>query len=324
LGCRNYVFKNANDKNDSELIENFIGNFYQNNMPPAKIYVSSKPSGIAVIENALSGLHKINVKILKPIRGRYIDQIKKSVDNASAYLRQIIHAEDHFAQVLKELEGTFNTSHPVSKIEVYDNSHLMGKSCIGSRIVWSGGDFKKNEYKKYNLQNLIQTGGNDYEMLYQVLSRRFRDREELKNFFIIDGGIGHVSTVNKVLEELKINIDFICISKGKDRNSGNEEIYDKFCKKYSLNKRSDLKKFIQKIRDEAHRFALSSHKVLRKKEMFATKLDLISGLGSKRKRSLLNHFGSLQKIKDASIPDLSRVEGISQKIAEKIYNFFRQ
>ncbi|MEQ9115311.1 MAG: excinuclease ABC subunit UvrC [Rickettsiales bacterium] len=320
LGDRNYNIKNLYALKEEHLVEKFIGSFYQKNIPAKKICVNALPDNIDVIEKALSNLHDTKVSISCPIKGSYKLQVRKSLANAKVFLEQAISANKHYVSILRKLRDIFSVSFSSNKIEVYDNSHIMGKNCVGARIVWYDGEFQKKYYRRYNLDNFIETGGDDYQMLYQVLKRRLKGRKELDNFFIFDGGKGHLMIVNKILSELKINIDFICISKGRDRNSGNETIYGKDGNIYELNKKDEVKQFLQRLRDEAHRYALSTHQKKRQNNMFITKLDMIPGIGSKRKNSLLSHFGSLKRIGEASPEELTKVNLISQKFAKKIYD----
>ena len=215
-------------------------------------------------------------------------------------------------------------------LEVYDNSHIQGTDCIGALISFGNEGFIKKKYRKFNIKN-DAVKGDDYGMLKEVLFRRFsRAIKEksgslsLPDLIMIDGGKGQYSVSREVLNELGLHdLPIIAIAKGKNRNAGEEKMYFEG-KEFKFEKNDPLLFFIQRLRDEAHRFAISSHRAKRKKNLSKSLLDQIEGIGKQRKRALLNHFGSARSVESASFDDLKSVEGIEDNIAKKIYNYFHE
>ena len=241
----------------------------------------------------------------------------------------------YFEIYLIKLKTIFNLKKQIKKIEVYDNSHHQGKAPIGAMIAFNEDGFMKSMYRRYNInsnynkktaakQNEFQNN-NDYLMMEEVLRRRLigKNSSNYPDLIIIDGGKGHLNIALSVLENLKIdNIEVIAISKGIKRDSGRENFYTQGIDKFSFDKNNATLFFLQKLRDEVHRFAIAGHRLKSKKIIFKNPLDEIEGIGSKRKRALLNEFGSAKAVKTASLRDLSKVEGINESIAKKIFNFF--
>lgn len=324
LGSKNYYPKVIETAEVVTVVESFMGNFYQKNIPPKEILLNIELNEKEIVEAALYNLHKVKLKIMRPLKGdkkRLVDLVEI---NAKTALSNLSKRYQQYQDILIRMEHIFRITKNISKIEVYDNSHIFGQNAVGARIMWQNGEFNKNEYKKYNLINKNARGGDDYEMFRQVFFRRFRERKDLDSFFIIDGGKGHLHIINDILSELKINIDFICVSKGRDRNAGNEIIYNKYGEEIVLDNKDQLKHFIQVLRDEAHRFAISSHRVRRSKNLFNSKLDNIPGIGPKKRKKLLSYFGSVAAIQEAGIEALLKVENINSKTAEIIYQYFRK
>ncbi len=215
-------------------------------------------------------------------------------------------------------------------IEVYDNSHIQGTDSIGALICFGREGFIKKRYRKFNIKN-SEVKNDDYGMMKEVLFRRFSKAVKeksgslsLPDLVVLDGGKGQYSVGREVLDELGLyDLPIIAVAKGKRRNAGEEKIYFKG-KEYKLNKNDPLLFFIQRIRDEAHRFAISTHRAKRKKNLSKSLLDQIQGIGKQRKRALLNHFGSARAVESASFDDLKSVEGIEDNIAKKIYDYFHE
>ena len=215
-----------------------------------------------------------------------------------------------------------------SELKVYDNSHLSGTDAIGAMIVYQNFEFSKNHYKKFNAKTKSDRIFDDYKMMAEMIERRFNFSEEWKkelpNLIIIDGGKGQLNTVNKILTEKKLfNIDLLSISKGKNRKSSEDKIHS-ITQNINLNNNEKEFYFIQKLRDEAHRFAVSSHKIKRSKKMKNSTFDQITGIGKKTKYNLLNYFGTIENIQSASLVDLKKVEGIGSETAKKIYKEFNK
>lgn len=322
FGSKIYFPICTSEATEQEVLNAFIGGFYQKNLPPAEIILSHKLEHEQTILEALKNLHiGVRTRFTAPKLGRKKELIDLATNNA----KQALELEENEKQKNKKLSELlaefFSLKNPVNTIEIYDNSHIFGASAVGAKVAWNQDGFDKDNYRKYNLHSSNIKGGDDYDMLKTVLLRRFRERKHLPDLLIIDGGKGHRSIVLDVLQELGLEIEFMCISKGIDRNSGNEIIIDKFGKEFFLDKNSELKKFIQILRDEAHRFAITSHRIRRKNQMLDSKLLKIPGIGAVRKRSLLNYFGSVDNIASASVQEIAKVPGISIQVAEQIYQF---
>ncbi|MDC0513919.1 hypothetical protein OAN67_02820 [Pelagibacteraceae bacterium] len=224
----------------------------------------------------------------------------------------------------------FSLNTNISLLEVYDNSHIQGTDCVGALICFGNEGFVKKRYRKFNIKN-NSVKGDDYGMLKEVLFRRFSKvmKEKsgslsLPDLIMVDGGKGQYSVSREVLNELGLHdLPIIAIAKGENRNAGEEKMYYQN-KEFELAKNDPLLFFIQRLRDEAHRFAISSHRAKRKKNLSKSLLDQIDGIGKQRKRALLNHFGSARSVESASFDDLKSVDGIEDNIAKKIYNYFHE
>jgi excinuclease ABC subunit C len=323
FGCKTYLPIVNADTSAQELLDSFIGSFYQRNIPPKVILLNEPLTDVKLIETALKSLYGIRVSILVPKLGDKRKLVEFTLNNAVEAAKASNIKHQKYTEIIAELKQLFAISKDIARIEAYDNSHIFGRGAVGAKIVWERGEFNKKLYRKYNLDNKNLYGGDDYSMLKQVLLRRLKTKEHLDSFFIIDGGKGHYGIVQEVLKELNIQIDFICVSKGKDRNSGNEIIINKDGNEINLKKEDRVKKFIQVIRDEAHRFAISSHTIKRRKEVFKSSLDVIPGLGAKRKKALLLHFGSVENISNAEIKELIEVRNINEKMAKIIHTALR-
>ncbi len=250
--------------------------------------------------------------------------------NAKQALTQKIYETESNSNLIDDLIKKFKINSHVELIEVYDNSHIQGTDCIGALITFGTEGFVKKRYRKFNIKN-DQIKGDDYGMLKEVLFRRFSKaiKEQagslsLPELIMIDGGKGQYSISREVLDELGLHdLPIIAVAKGKNRNAGEEKMYFEN-KEYKFEKNDPLLFFIQRLRDEAHRFAISSHRIKRKKNFNKSLLDQIDGIGKQRKRALLNHFGSARSVESASLEDLKSVEGIEDNIAKKIYNYFHE
>ena len=249
-------------------------------------------------------------------------------DNIQAASKDKQNIKDNEPKVLKSIYEKFKLKNFPFKIEVYDNSHLSGTDAIGAMIVYQNFEFSKNHYKKFNAKAKSDRIFDDYKMMAEMIERRFNFSEEWKkelpNLIIIDGGKGQLNTVKRILEEKKIfNIDLLSISKGKNRKSSEDKIHST---RQNINLNNNEKEFyfIQKLRDEAHRFAVSSHKAKRSKKMKSSSFDQITGVGKKTKYNLLNYFGTIENIQSASLTDLKKVEGIGSETAKKIYKEFNK
>jgi len=250
--------------------------------------------------------------------------------NAKEALTRKIFESETNNKLLNEVADKFKLDISPRLIEVYDNSHIQGSSSIGALITFASEGFVKKKYRKFNIKNKDLRAGDDYGMLKEVFERRFskiiKGKKQgdvmIPDLVIIDGGKGQYSVGRKILDEYGFyDIPIIAIAKGKNRNKGDETFFYK-TSVIKLNKREPLLFFLQRLRDEAHRFALSSHRMKRKKNLTKSLLDLIGGIGRTRKRALLNYFGSAREVESASFDELKKVEGIKSSVAKKIHEFF--
>ncbi|KAF8818785.1 excinuclease ABC subunit UvrC [Rickettsia endosymbiont of Cardiosporidium cionae] len=325
-GNKSYILSNIIDNNISDILESFIIQFYQNNIPADEILVNEDITNKILIIDTIKQIHGKFVKIFsisQSKKKKYL--IENAVLNAEYKLKEHRHYNKKYSNHLIKIQKIFGLSKIPKRIEIYDNSHIQGHCPVGVMVVADSNGLNKSEYKvfhiKYSSQQEVR--GDDYSMLYQVLSRRFSKINDksliLPDFMIIDGGRGHKSIVNKILVELNLNIDFICMAKQQNRTSGNEVFYNQHGKLFTLDKTLAIKKYLQMLRDEAHNFAINSHRKLRNRVILHSSLDNIHGIGINRKKSLLAHFGSFKSILGASIEELKTVTGISNNLAKKIF-----
>jgi len=246
-----------------------------------------------------------------------------------ALTRKIFESETNF-KLLDQAADKFKLNISPRTIEVYDNSHIQGSNSVGALITFSSEGFIKKQYRKFNIKNKKLNTGDDYGMLKEVFERRFskiiKNKKQtdmiIPDLVIIDGGKGQYSVGRKILDEYGFHdIPVIAIAKGKNRNKGDETFIHRN-NSIKLNKREPLLFFLQRLRDEAHRFAVSSHRMKRRKSLTKSLLDQINGIGRARKRALLNYFGSAREVESASFDDLKKVEGIEISVAKKVHDFF--
>ena len=327
--------KNGTDVLEEEIMQAFVCQFYDKNIPPENILVNLHPKDKSLIEELLYKKHKIKVKIQLPQRGKKLEIINSTVKNAEENLNRKIYEKSSNKNNLRNLQQTFKFKNSIEKLEVYDNSHNQGKSPVGAMIAFNEDGFVKSQYRRYNIltehKNLSSQindefiNNNDYLMMKEVIRRRFNGKNSsgFPDLIIIDGGKGHLNVVLKVFEELKIsNVEVLAISKGIKRDAGRENFYTKYSDSLRFNKDDPNLFFLQKLRDEVHRYAIAGHRIKSKKNIFKNPLDEIDGIGSSRKKSLLEEFGSAKAVGTASISDLLKVKGINKSIAKKIFNFF--
>lgn len=334
LGNVSFYPKNVNDAGTSEVLASFVMQYYNNNHPPHEVIISAMMDESSQIEEALSSIAGYRVKITLPKAGDKLKLVKEAVNNAQSALRQRILGKAKQEVLLLELAKLFDLPAPPKRIEIYDNSHIMGKHEVGAMVVAGSEGFNKKAYRRFNIKGDAFGKGDDYAMMEQVIFRRFsRLKQEhpqkteniWPDLLLIDGGLGHMSVVQKVLTELGLeqDIKFACIAKGPDRNAGREQFFMVGRQPFQLPHDSQLLYYLQLLRDEAHRFAIGSHRIKRAKSVSKSALDEIPNIGGKRKKILINHFGSVDAIRSATIEDLTKVEGINRKTAEVIYGYLR-
>ena len=317
------------EDSETEVIGSFLAQFYENKIPPKEIILNIKPNNTNLLEKALSDKYKKKIIFKIPRQKNQLATINVAIQNAKENLQRKLLGSEKNNDSLKKLSEFFKLNFIPNLIEVYDNSHIQGSSAIGSFISFGEDGFLKNRYRKFDIKNPLTKPGDDYAMMNEVIHRRFSklvkkelDNDTIPDLLIIDGGKGQYSTVRKKLDQLGFHdLQIIAIAKGKSRNEGNETFFYNN-KEFKLSKNDSLLFFMQRLRDEAHRFAIYTHRKKRKKAFTKSLLDEIPGIGRGRKKLLLNHFGSAKEISGASMEDLKKVEGISEFIAQKIYNYF--
>ncbi len=326
LGNKNFFLSEKLFEESETVLRQFLIFFYKHNTPPDEILINFNLKNTELIKKIISP--NKNIEIKKPKKGKKLELIKLVSDNILASNQETQKINDNEPEVLKNLYKKFKLKNFPFKIEVYDNSHLSGTDAIGAMIVYQNFGFSKNHYKKFNAKTKSDRTFDDYKMMAEMIERRFNFSEEWKkelpNLIIIDGGKGQLNTVNKILNKKKLfNIDLLSISKGKNRKPSEDKVHS-LRQNINLNKNEKEFYFIQKLRDEAHRFAVSSLKAKRSSKMKSSTFDHITGIGKKTKYNLLNYFGTIENIQSASLADLKKVEGIGPETAKKIYKEFNK
>ncbi|MCE2991855.1 MAG: excinuclease ABC subunit UvrC [Candidatus Jidaibacter sp.] len=322
-GNKSYYNDNATEFTENEILELFLGQFYQTNAPPKLVVVSHPCEAAKSLEELLTQKSGEKIKIIaNPTKQHLKDLVEFGIGNASASLDKFLKERIKHTESLIHVAKLFSISRPIKRVEVYDNSHISGTNAVGCMVVYTENGFDKNQYRKFTIQSTQEP--DDYEMLREVLTRRLKrlNDDNYPDLMLIDGGKGHLSVALEVLEKLgHTELNLVCISKGPDRNAGREFFHTKDGRSFQLDLRDPTLKFLQILRDEVHRYAIKSHRDKRSKELRKSSLDVVPGIGRKRKITLLKHFGSFESIMEASAADLSRVEGISRLTAEKIFNY---
>lgn len=315
-----YFIKQTEDAESSEVLEAFLSTFYNNHLPPKEIYISEKLENIEFLEDA------IGAKICTYNKGNKHKIIENTRKNALAAIERKLAENRSIHENLKDMQKYFDLPYSPKRIEIYDNSHNQGSYAVGAMVVATPEGFDKKSYRTFNIKDTSITN-DDFAMMKEVLKRRFdhMSEENKPDVILLDGGLGQLHAVHESLKDYDLStISIIAISKGVDRNAGKEFYHQLGKESFSLPYRSSIAFYLQNLRDEAHRFVIGTHRKKRAKSMTKSNLDEIDGIGAKRKKDLLNYFGSVEAIKDASIEDISKVAGISKKTAENIYNYFHK
>ena len=330
-GNRSYFPKHSDEDQTSEILERFIVDFYTKYSPPREVLINHALNDESLIVSSLCSIYDFKTKFNVPIKGKKLDIIKYADRNSQISLKNYIAQKLSDSKNLESLRDTLGITKKIDRIEAYDNSHLFGKNAVGAMIVYTSEGFDKKSYRKFNIDSNKVKLSDDYGMMRHVLSRRFSN-EAIKNskkyntlpdIIVIDGGKGHYDIARKILDENGLeSISVLSIFKGEGRRETLDQIiYNN--KKGFIEKDTPSFFFIQRLRDESHRFALGAHKAKRKRDMKSSELEAIDGLGRIKRKLLLNHFGSVPHIKNASPQDLMKVKGIHKGLAQKIYDFFR-
>ena len=329
-GNQAFYPKHDAEENLSEILNSFVSQFYENKSVPTSIILSENIREKDLIEKTLSKKEdkQINISVAK--KGSKLKVINQAIKNAKDSLSRKLYESQNNKELFESVAKKFNLETNINLIEVYDNSHIQGTNSVGALITYGEEGFIKKRYRKFNIK-IRENSQDDYGMIKEVLERRFkRALQEKDNYLtfpdlvLIDGGKGQYSSARSSLNELGLHdIPVIAIAKGKLRNSGNEVFFHNG-KELKFEKNDPTLFFLQRIRDEAHRFAVSAHRAKRKNGMTSSLLDQIEGIGSIRKRALLNHFGSARAVESASLDEIQSVDGVEEKVAKKIYNFFHE
>lgn len=321
-----YMLENTDDESEAGFLSSFILQFYDTIPAPKHIYVSHKiEDGLA---DALS--QKAGCKIIVssgPFKSLRKKLMQQALINAAQTFKQQVLGDEMKEQTWNELRELLGLE-TLEKVEVYDNSHIQGASAVGAMIAADRDGFQKKWYRRYNIDGTRAQTNDDFGMMREVLKRRLTrglKENDLPSAMIIDGGKGQLSSVMEIFDELDVKgIALMSVAKGEKRNAGKETLYLSTAPTtpIHLDEKSNLQHLIQRLRDEAHRFAIGTHRQKRAKNMFHETLKDIEGIGDKRKKDLMAHFGSVREIAGASIASLMRVPGISEKIAKKVYTFY--
>ncbi|MGE0563136.1 MAG: excinuclease ABC subunit UvrC [Pseudolabrys sp.] len=340
-GNRAYFPKADRALEAGEVLSSFMAQFYDDKPPPRLVLASHDFNERALLADALSIKSERKVEVSVPQRGERKELVMHALANAREALARKLAETSSQQRLLNALGEAFALPAPPRRVEVYDNSHIAGSNAVGAMIVAGPEGLRKNQYRKFNIRNEDLTPGDDYGMMREVLERRFKrlivehprdgassaapEDTAWPDLIVIDGGQGQLRAAQETLAALGIgDLPTVSIAKGPDRDAGRETFHQPGRKPFKLPPRDPLLYFVQRLRDEAHRFAIGSHRARRKKDIREAGLQEIPGVGPTRKRALLRHFGTVKAIERASLPDLARVPGISAETARKIYDFFHE
>ena len=329
-GNRSYFPKHGEEVETYEILERFIVDFYTKYSPPKNVLINTPINNSKLIKNSLKSIYSYQTNFSIPKKGKKLEIINYAIRNSELSLKNHITQSFSDKENLRALKKDLGITHDINRIEAFDNSHLFGKNAVGAMIVFSNEGFDKKSYRKFNIDSNKVKPGDDYGMMRHVLERRFSSEaiknqkkyQNLPELLIIDGGKGHYDLAKKILDEKNLNkIKLASIFKGEGRKESLDQIIFNDKKNY-IKKDTPSFFFMQRLRDESHRYAIGAHRDKRKKEMHTSELEPIEGLGRVRKKLLLNHFGSIKNIKTASSQDIMKVKGISRLLSEKIYAYF--
>ena len=327
-GNQAYFPKHDPDEKEEKILSSFLSQFYENKTVPKLVLLNIEISEKVLLEKTFSNreMKEIVIKKASTKEEKIVSEMARK--NAKQALTQKILETESNSKLIDNLADKFNLNFNVNLIEVYDNSHVQGSDSVGALITFGKEGFVKKRYRKFNIKS-DAVKGDDYGMMKEVLNRRFvralKDENTnmtLPDLILIDGGKGQYSVSRETLNDLGLHeIPIIAIAKGKNRNAGEETFFYEN-KTFKFKKNDPTLFFLQRLRDEAHRFAINTHRTKRRKNLSKSLLDQISGIGRSRKRALLHHFGSAKSVESASFEDLKSVEGIEEKVAKKIHDFF--
>ncbi len=324
------------------MLSSFLAQFYDDKPPPKLILLSHEIEESALLADAMTVKAGHKVEVSTPKRGEKKELIAHALTNAREALGRKLADTATQGRLLEAMAATLQLPQAPKRIEVYDNSHIQGTNAVGAMIVAGPDGFVKNQYRKFNIKSEGLTPGDDYGMMREVLERRFKrllsppDSDKAQenrkaddtvpqwpDLVIIDGGRGQLNAAREIFETLGLTqVSLMAVAKGPDRDAGRETLFMPDREAIKLEPRDPVLYFIQRLRDEAHRFVIGSHRKRRTKDIREAGLQEIPGIGPSRKRALLHHFGTLKEIERASIADLGKVPGVSAESARKIFEFF--
>lgn len=331
-GNRDFYPKTGAGAEEAEVLEAFLAQFYDNKQPPRLILLSHPIEDADLMVQLLSDRAGRKIDLAVPQRGEKAELVENALRNARESLARKMSESAAQSKLLDALAEAFDLDGPPARIEVYDNSHIQGTNAVGGMIVAGADGFIKSQYRKFNIRSEAGANSDDFGMMKEVLTRRFerllkedpdRQTDAWPDLLLIDGGAGQVSAVSSILEELGVeDVPMIGVAKGVDRDLGKEEFHRPGKPPFALPHNAPVLYFIQRLRDEAHRWAIGAHRAKRAKSVAATPLDEVPGIGAARKRALLAHFGSAKAVSRAGLADLKAVDGISEAMAQTVYDFF--
>ncbi|HEX8481430.1 MAG TPA: excinuclease ABC subunit UvrC [Allosphingosinicella sp.] len=331
-GHRSFFPAHTAEVPEAEVLASFLMQFYEEVPPPRQILLDREVPEAELVAEALSERSDRKVVLRVPKRGDHVRMIRQASRNAEEELDRHLAETSTQARTMRALTEVLELAEPPERIEVYDNSHVMGTNAVGAMIVAGPEGFRKNGYRKFNIKRPETAPGDDFAMMREVLGRRFarlekedpdRSRGEWPDLLLIDGGKGQLSAVVETLECAGIHdVPVVGVSKGPDRNAGRETLHLPNGRDFQLPPNSPVLFYIQRLRDEAHRFAIGAHRQKRAKSMTASPLDEVPGIGPNRKRALLMHFGTAKAVRGAALEDLEKAPGISKTMARGIYDYF--
>ena len=333
-GNRDFYPRLGGAESHDEVMQAFLAQFYDGKVPPRMVLLSHGVEDPDLLTQALSEKAGRRVTIGVPQRGEKAELVENALRNARESLARRMSESATQLRLLEGLAEKFDLPAPPRRIEVYDNSHIQGAAAVGGMVVAGPEGWIKNQYRKFNIKGTEITPGDDFGMMREVLTRRFarlmkddpdRQTEAWPDLLLIDGGAGQVSAVHEIMVEMGVeDIPMIGVAKGQDRDHGKEEFHRHGARPFALAMNDPVLYFIQRLRDEAHRWAIGTHRARRTKTTMANPLDEIAGIGPGRKRALLAHFGSAKAVSRAGLADLTAVQGISEPLAQKIVDHFQK
>ena len=331
-GNRDFYPRTGSGAEEAEILEAFVSQFYDDKEPPRLILLSHPVENEDLVTALLAERAGRKVELAVPQRGEKAELVENAARNARESLARRMAEGAAQSKLLIGLAEAFDLEAPPRRIEVYDNSHIQGAHAVGGMIVAGAEGFIKSQYRKFTIKGAAGAAGDDFGMMKEVLTRRFerllkedpdRKSDTWPDLLLIDGGAGQVSAVAEIMAELGVeDVPFIGVAKGVDRDAGKEEFHRPGAPPFALRHNDPVLYFVQRLRDEAHRWAIGAHRAKRAKAIGVTPLDEVPGVGATRKRALLAHFGSAKAVARAGVADLMAVQGISEAMAQTIHDYF--